>query len=462
MNNNTGLFEALPSRYSINSTSQPIFRVLRIRPGSRTTLLLTLVVIGVVLLAPLPGASNQPMAWLLWAIVLGATASIVAATSPTRRTLSKLNRSLFFFALLYLGFALFQAVALPGFRGGLLVYYPNTEIRLNSLSIAPGATLLASIRITSFIIFYWLMLFVVRNTARAKQIGFVLFFGVALYGAFAIVSLKLLGDFQLMGEKTAFQGMATGPFVNRNSFATYLGMGFILGISLYPRRAERRPVNSQSIIHGLALFIILLTLVLTQSRMGLIATAIATLAVLNARTSDSRTKIFSVLAIFAAIAAMYNIGLLHRFADLPRSFATRYELYEQIVTMIIYRPLTGSGLDSFPLAYELFHQAPVTSGFVWDNAHSTYLILWSEAGLVFGTIPILCAALAARQLYRQCKVFRPGQSMALAAWACLLLAGLHSLVDFSLEIQANAFFLLALVALGFGAQNFEQENDVGI
>jgi O-antigen ligase len=98
----------------------------------------------------------------------------------------------------------------------------------------------------------------------------------------------------------------------------------------------------------------------------------------------------------------------------------------------------------------MFHAPPVTANFVWQHAHSTYLTSWAEAGVVFGSLPMVAGALAMAALWRKAHAPLPGRSMALAGLGALLLVAIHSLVDFSLEIQANMFMLLALVALGLG------------
>ena len=119
--------------------------------------------------------------------------------------------------------------------------------------------------------------------------------------------------------------------------------------------------------------------------------------------------------------------------------------------MIKTHPLTGFGFDSFPLAFEMFHQPPVTAGFVWDKAHSTYLTVWTEAGLLFGSLPPLAGALALVALWSIARApMRILRWRVSGRWS---LCGLqHSTVDFSLEIQANMFVLLAIVALGLGGK----------
>ena len=69
-------------------------------------------------------------------------------------------------------------------------------------------------------------------------------------------------------------------------------------------------------------------------------------------------------------------------------------------------------------------------------------------GLVIGSIPpLLCAVVLAVTILR---VRRAGRDFALGivGIGVIALAGLHSLVDFSLEIAANVYLFLALVALG--------------
>lgn len=88
---------------------------------------------------------------------------------------------------------------------------------------------------------------------------------------------------------------------------------------------------------------------------------------------------------------------------------------------------------------------------VWEKAHSNYLSLWAEAGLVAGSLPLLAGLIAAAALARHALSRRPGHALAIAGLGALALAALHSTVDFSLEIQANLFLLAALVALGLGA-----------
>jgi O-antigen ligase len=444
------VFDQPPRLRAMAPPSPATFRLTRQTPRHWPGPVIMAATLAVALLSPIPSASNQPLAWMFWATILGAAGALlvwakggILPTGPLRPVLVV--------ALVFVGFALFQAAPFPGWRGGISVDLPAGPVTFGHLSIAPSATFLAALRLTSYVVFFTLMLHCARDARRAKTIGWVLFLGVGAQALYAIAALEMLGDSGLLRMKTAYAGMATGTFVNKNSLATYLGMGLVLGLALLGKKQPRAGSVALRIRRGLgiaALITILVALILSRSRMGIAASLTAALiVVLRARLALGAAWVGAIVASTGA-TALASLWYLDQLAARGADGSSRLELYRQVAAMIRTRPLTGFGLDSFPLAYQMFHAPPVTAGFVWDKAHSTYLTLWAEAGVILGSLPIVAAGIVALLLWRAQLRPAPGQSMALAGFAALLLGGLHSLVDFSLEIQANAFLLLALIALG--------------
>ncbi len=435
--------------------SPPRIRVLRRARRIWPETLIVFVPTGITLLAPLPLASNHPLIWLFWAILLGLTGFIAALTGTwVKSDVPKHARTLLTLGLIFVGFALFQGAPLPALSGGIWVELPSGGITLRNLSLTPGPTILGALRITSYLLFFCLMLFAARDPGRAKTIGKVLFFGITIHALIAILALKIFGDTNFVAEKYAFFGMATGTFVNRNSLATHLGMGLILGLGLLLNGRPAKPMlkPAMAVILPCALGVILVALALTRSRMGITASFLAAIALILGSGSTVKMKFALVLGGIGLCFAIGGQDLLVRFFDLGVSGSSRLALYGQITDMIAARPLTGFGVDSFPLAFEQFHAPGVTAGRVWDRGHSTYLTLWAECGVIIGSIPPLIGFLAAARLWNRSKSPLPGRTMARVAFAALALGAIHSLVDFSLEIQANAFLLLALVALGLGPE----------
>jgi O-antigen ligase len=277
------------------------------------------------------------------------------------------------------------------------------------------------------------------------------FFGITAHALWAMIALKFLNDVSLWGPKTAYLGFATGTFVNRNSFATFLGMGFILGLALALDRARnakaKSPTNHlETGLVWVCLAIIAIALVSTQSRMGFLSTALGVVVVIF----NLKPKRNLVLGIFflGVLTLFFTGNLAQRSFLLLSDGSGRWELWRQSLAIVQVRPLIGFGLDAFAPVFALHHQPPLASDVIWEYAHNTYLSLWIECGIIFGSLPPAICAYIGLKLHRERKPLSP---LPIAALAILCQNAMHSLVDFSLEMQANVFLLVAILALGLSA-----------
>ncbi len=437
----------------------------------------------IVLVAPIPVASNRPALWMLWAAILGLVAALYLAASllidPDRGLRSRGHARLFWLAGLVPAFALVQILPIADYLPAILTTLPAIGTHdPESVSLIPSATILGAVRFISYIVFFALMLEVASRPSRAIWMAWALFFGVTAHALWAMVSLNVLGDDFFWGEKLAYRGTATGTFINRNSFATFLSMGLVLGVALLFGRGEpgrnRAPVRAnpfsadamEAVFLWLLIGLIVITLLATQSRMGLFAGAIGALFCLAIMIRKSgRVGGGSLLGVVTvagggvlALTLFLGQDLIERFIFVGSDGLTRGELYRQVVGMIGQRPWLGYGLDSFPVAFELFHRLPLSSDSVWDNAHSSYLALWAELGIVVGSIPVLLALMVGVRLVQIIRNREKDYALSVAALAALVTAAIHSLIDFSLEIQANVLLLLALTALGIARRRSARPN----
>lgn len=437
----------------------------------------------IVLVAPIPVASNRPALWMLWSAILGATAVLYLTASllidSGRGLRSHGYARLFWLAVLVPAFALVQVLPIADDLPVILTTLPVIGTHdPRSASLIPSASVLGAVRFVSYIVFFALMLEVASRPSRATWMAWALFFGVTAHALWAMVSLNVLGDDFFWGEKLAYRGTATGTFINRNSFATFLSMGLVLGVALLFSRGEpgqnRAPVRAnpfsadamEAVFLWLLIGLIVITLLATQSRMGLFAGAIGALFCLaimvrkNGRVGGGSLLGVVIVAGGGVLALTLFLGqdLIERFIFVGSDGLTRGELYRQVVEMISQRPLLGYGLDSFPVAFELFHRLPLSSDSVWDNAHSTYLALWAELGIVVGSVPVLLALMVGTRLVQIIRKREKDYALSVAALAALVTAAIHSLIDFSLEIQANVFLLLALTAVGIARRRSARPN----
>lgn len=213
-----------------------------------------------------------------------------------------------------------------------------------------------------------------------------------------------------------------------------------------------------AIFIGLA--VVLVALIATNSRMGLLAACCGMFTVLMLALiktqSGNRLKVILPALAFVPLTIggsilLYGSTLVERLdgQEASQDAELRLNLYRQIIEMIKTRYLTGFGGDSFEQAYPLFHLTSVDVDVTWEKAHSTYLALWAEYGLVFGSIPlVMFGVLFFSLLISYLRSTNPDPTM-LAALGVILVGAIHSLVDFSLEIQAVAFVFAIVTAAGY-------------
>ena len=166
-----------------------------------------------------------------------------------------------------------------------------------------------------------------------------------------------------------------------------------------------------------------------------------------------RWRIAGVLVIAFVVAASVGIdGLLQRVVGPSGNSdgGTRWHLF--LATWqgaVTYFPF-GSGLGSYAGVFPRFQPSSVT-GFA-EYAHSDYIQLLMETGVLFVLLAALALRMAAKQFGYLSKRLRkhPGDPAALLQASCglgLLAILLHSWLDFNLRIPANAM----LAAFLFGA-----------
>lgn len=429
----------------------------------------------VVALAPIPLGSNRGFFWATTAVVVGLIGIYHAYRlgqlgEAARYGFRHMRLSVVLALLLGLflivqtaPFDLFGPWADPMRQQFAIATPTGAVLTPNTLSLAPQATWLMLLRMVTYAVFYLLMLQVGTNNRRkAFVLNFALII-VTAYALFGFISLVQLGDTILGLPKWAYLGSATATFVNRNSFATFLAFGAVIALALAAGKLVHvdegdvqlsRRFDPMILLYMLAYAVIVAALFATQSRMGFGAAVAGslTIIVVSVTQAGGRGRLVALPTIFALAIVLgmitYGQGLLERLGSVESASDVRFDLYAQVVQMILARPYVGYGGGAFELAYPLFHQAPVSVDMVWDRAHNSYLALWAELGLIAGSIPVLLLLAAGIRIVRGLGKVRPDWTAKLAGLGVLVVGATHSLVDFSLEIQANTLLFLAIIATG--------------
>lgn len=420
------------------------------------------------LLVPLtavPLASNRAALWLIWTAVLSVLALLVLRRSlqqdPGWTPRIAQFRLPLLLACLVPVWALIQLLPLTADGTGRLS---------GRISVQPDGAAAGILRLAGYLLLAALLLEVATQRDRVRRMGTLLFAGLVAQAIYALVALQLLGDAAPWGAKTAYAGSATGTFVNRNALATHLGLGLVLGLGLLAERAGQGAIRNPRgpaatgwprpgdlfLVAGLGFLFV--ALVATQSRLGLAASlaAVVTVVVLIRRRGGASARRLMAeagalcLALGGAVLVLGAGGVAERLLFTAPDGDSRLALYRQTLAMIAERPLTGWGMDAFGTAFERFRAPPLLDPVAYDLAHNTYLALWAEFGLIFGTAPVAALALLGGVLWRRLRDTGGGAGLAAAGLGALVLGALHSLGDFGLEMPANAYLLIAILALGLG------------
>jgi O-antigen ligase len=396
---------------------------------------------GVLLLGPLAFGAVEP-----WAIFgLEACAMSLLAAWACRQWL---NRELDVANnVLYSPMAAFFVLALAQWALGTTAYRHVTYSRL-LLYVA-----------------YGMLAFVVSQTLRRSSQFELMAIVFTVYGALLAAFAVLQGlapNGKLYWIWTAEQGGAIyGPYVNHNHYAGLMEMltpfPLVLAASRFTDGNRKIAVAGVAALMAASIF-------LSGSRGGMAAFAaqMLVLGVLLVRRSDQSWKQPLMLGAFLAVV----IGLLIWIGgnELTRRLASihsetreeinggvRLSIDRDCLRMVLKRPFLGWGLGAFPVVYPEFRS--FYSTFFVNEAHNDYLQLLVETGLTGFSIAVWFLVLVFRQAAGKLKNWTETAGGALTTAALLGCVGIlvHSLLDFNLQIPANAALFYVLCAIAAAA-----------
>jgi len=418
---------------------------------------------------PLPLGSNRDWASSLFFVCIGVLAAIKAAGLLRAGRPLHLPRAAFLpLSLLAVG----QLWVLAQWVFGITVDSGET---FRYLLLGLGYTLLYCLVLLEFNsrkkLTLLLTLLVISGTVQA------------FYGSV----IRLSGsDWVLFGPRSAYggQGVATsGTYLNRNHLAGYLEMTIACGVGLMLAQRKGTRISLVSLLElllsnkfllRLALAIMVIALVLTQSRMGNTGffsslLVIGGLFMLITREHRLRNGLIlaSLIAIDVLILSQY-FGLEKlrdrivetRFEDVViegdvvlRENVDRDDVAKYVLKQFRERPLTGFGAGTFATSFQKYPGPEIGKDF--DHAHNDYLQFATEFGLI-GALPLAYFTLlsffhALRALWNQKSRYRSGIGFG-AAMAILALM-IHSIADFNLQIPANAATFVTMCAVAILASS---------
>jgi O-antigen ligase len=422
--------------------------------------------IAFVAYVPIPFGSNRPFFWMLNALIIGViglfyAGSLFRSSVKPRLGLSDIGLPVLLFSLAVVWLAV-QIVPLN------LLPHPSwaslEDSGRGAISAEPGETLGMLVRYVSYGLFFLLAVQVFVNRSRAHRLLQVLFWVAVGESILALASLYEFGDVLLFFKKVAYEGNATGTFVNRNTFATFVAMGMVIGVALLfgdGRNGENTRLPWLTRIFGrqgvivVGMLVIAFGVAASQSRMGIFVAGAGSLTVLvlSLFRVDGTRRFLAIAIIMCIIGGAMTLALtggifFERLWNVDQSADGRMAVYAQTVDLIAQHPLLGSGGGSFEDTFNAIRHPPVSSDVIWNRAHNLYLELSVDLGIPVAAGVVLAVLLLAWRCLGAAFRRQESWEMPAASIGATVLVGLHSMVDFSMQIEGVVFFYLTILAAG--------------
>jgi O-antigen ligase len=341
-----------------------------------------------------------------------------------------------------------------------------------SISVNRDLTTLALIRLVTAASVFWVAIQLCRNAARAILLLNSISAIICIYAAYGLLAFALKAGRMPWLEIPSTDGYVSSTFINHNSFATYAGIGLITICGLIlrlcrhemttregPRRLQiasfiETTGQKGAILLGGA-FVLLVALLLTGSRGGVIATGFGlfVLGVLTFRRGKKRsTEPLETIVIGALVvtATLFVFGdrFLANIAERGVGDSGRMAVYLITIWSILDVPLLGQGYGTFADVFPMYRDRSIGVQGAWEQAHNTYLEIFQGLGLVFGSMLVACVLLFVLRCVRGATTRQENVTVPRVAASVAFLVGVHALVDFSLQIQAVALTFMAVLGAG--------------
>ena len=345
-----------------------------------------------------------------------------------------------------------------------------------TISVAPSVTLIS--------------LYTILTPAIAFIVGVALFpdddAAATLARAMALLALAgaTLGlyEFSATPERLLFQERfspmegVTAFFVNRNTAASFLGVGAMLWLAYLLQKLSDVGIRGVGdvILRGddhrrgqilalaatlLAFLTLAVALFLTKSRAG-VTSALLGLAVTSLfclRGWPGRRDGGASVAAPAAAAAALALGLtyfyggpyLSRLQQSDAGSDGRWCFFEGMIAAIRDRPLTGTGFGTLEFAYPMYRDPGCMDlELTLDRGHGGYLEIAMGMGVAGPAVLLAGALCLAWLLIRGASMRRSRRFIPAAALGSLLLVLIHSGFDFPMQVTGLAVYVASVFASG--------------
>jgi O-antigen ligase len=429
-----------------------------------------------IILAPLFRAGNTPLATLL--LELLAVVAFLALWWGSERRLLLGRLEIFLLAALVF-FPLLQLLPLPGLSRADLPGQAEYFLALQAAGVEQGAATLSII--TRDTLSGWLVLLVpiavylLTRATSVRNLKNIVTLMLAVAAGEAVLGLVQFGSapstvFSLGSEANG--GSAVGTYASCNNFAGFMYLSLMLTLALFmanlgrQSRAQeggslRARIQSyatadghRAFSYGVMALLLLLAIIFTRSRAGIVLTVLGVLLASAAFSSRiGGANAFGRTGVIVSVATGLSIAIglgtvLERFTLNDPLTDGRVIIFDGVFGGIgQFFPL-GSGVGTFRETFARFQDLSQAS-YLINRAHNSYLEWVYTGGVVAIALILGFLALYFSRWFSVWKRDDWGEFryIQVGAGLGLLLMLLHELVDYNLFIPANMVYFAFLAGL---------------
>jgi O-antigen ligase len=353
-----------------------------------------------------------------------------------------------------------QVLAAGGYKGGV-----ESAVAVNS-----AASYQAMVRFLGYVACFWLTYFIAARSDDAKLLLRVFIAAALLYAIYGL-ALEILGLKQILWyPKVSYVDNLTSTFVNRNSYASYAGMGLVAAagyVALRWRRAFDRfdprawgrdflqIFVARELVWAALPLVIFAALLLAESRMGFLSALVGLFVFGLAFAINQHVRLWKIgvmvavlLVIVGGLFVLGGSGLSARLQEtqLADDAQARLTVYEITADAIATNPWLGYGWGNFDSAFRQFNTVNVQG--IFHKAHSDWLEIPMELGVPAALLLLLVYLTLGWRCWQGVLQRRKDGIYSAIGLAVLVTLGIHSLIDFPLQIPANGMTFAVLLGLG--------------
>jgi len=431
-------------------------------------------------LCPLPLGSNREWSWSLCAVAASLLAVLWSAVNLGKRGQATrlpwpVLGALFTAAVAWIVLQIVPWMPMGWVHPlwGMAEEVLGPDVR-GIISLAAEDTGIALMRLLTYALVFVLAFQLGRDAARARA-AFTWMAVVGVIYAIAGLSIYWSGeDPQWLFGGQALLHDVRGTFVNRNHFATWVGLTILCAIARSyqalsvpvvkpysvpqdrPARVEEFILRAWKPMTGLLLMVT--ALVLTHSRGGFVSTLVAAVIlwlILDrrgaARRALSRASVAAAILIASISFYLTSEVLLDRINRTDITSEERLAVFADVGRGIADNSVLGFGYGTFADSFRLYDRNE--SLVHYDRAHNTWLENAFELGIPAASALFLSIAGFALICIRGLRRRHRDWVYPAAGASASVLVGLHATVDFSLQIPAVAMLYACILGIAV-AQSF--------